>query len=74
MGKLLTSKQAAEYLGLSPETLNQWRSKLKTTGVQQGPKYVKLAAKAVRYHQDDLDAWVKERKVATQEKQGGRTS
>ena len=49
---LLNEKQAAEFLGLKPRTLQAWR----WSG--GGPKYVRLSARAVRYRQSDLDAFV----------------
>ena len=50
---LLTTRQAAEFLGLSPRTLECWR----LTGA--GPRYVKFAGLrgAVRYRLEDLEAW-----------------
>ncbi len=53
--RYLIPKQAADYLGLSPKTLEKWRH----TG--DGPKFVKMGAKAVRYDMAELDLWVKSR-------------
>lgn len=63
MGKLLTTREAAERLGFSHTTLNFWRSKSNTTGVPKGPKYVKLSPKTVRYDEDDIAAWIEQRKA-----------
>ena len=49
---LLTTVQAAKYLGLSPRTLERWR----LTGA--GPRYRVLSRKAVRYLQSDLTVWL----------------
>ncbi|MFX0546121.1 helix-turn-helix transcriptional regulator [Roseovarius sp. S1116L3] len=49
--KLLTTKEAAILLRLSPQTLEKWR----TQG--RGPKFVKLESKAVRYRYGDLISW-----------------
>lgn len=46
----LPTPEAAQYLGLSPRTLEKYR----TSGV--GPAYRKLGG-AVRYTLADLDAW-----------------
>ncbi|UKH48617.1 hypothetical protein [Vibrio phage vB_ValP_FGH] len=57
MKRLLTSAQAAEYLGYSEYTLRKSRS----TGVLCGhetPKYIKLGPKAIRYEQEALDQWI----------------
>lgn len=44
--------EAAQYLGLAVSTLNKWRCYQ-----QEGPAYIKLG-KAVRYRQEDLDAYI----------------
>ena len=49
---LLTPAEAGEQLGLTPAALAQ----LRYTG--GGPCFIKLTAKAVRYRQSDLDAWI----------------
>ncbi|HEX7753671.1 MAG TPA: helix-turn-helix domain-containing protein [Novosphingobium sp.] len=49
---LMTTKEAAEYVRLSPSLLN----KLRLTG--GGPVFVRLAGRAIRYRQFDLQAWV----------------
>jgi excisionase family DNA binding protein len=55
--QLLDTKQAADYLGLSPTTLITWRS----TQRYDLP-YVKLGG-IVRYDERDLLAWLESRKV-----------
>lgn len=57
--QLLTSKQAAELLGLSEATLRSWRS------AGKGPAYVNLEGRAVRYRACDIDAWIKAGLVAS---------
>ena len=49
-GDMLTTKEAARYLGLAPATLNKWRV------YGTGPTFIKLG-RAVRYHRSDLDAY-----------------
>ena len=49
---LLTAIQAAERLGVPPSVLERWR------GTGEGPAYVKLSGKYVRYNHDDIDAFV----------------
>ena len=53
MDKLLTTKQASEYLGLSPVTLSNAR--YTGTGIQIA--YVKLSS-SVRYKQSELDKYI----------------
>ena len=54
-GRYLDTKAAADYLGLSPSTLNRMR----VTG--DGPRYSKLGRRVI-YDVHDLDAWIEERK------------
>lgn len=52
---LLDEEQAADYLGLSPRTLQNFRVR------GGGPDYVKLGARAVRYRLSDLDEFIEDR-------------
>ena len=52
---VLTTPAAADYLGLSPATLETMRSR------GGGPVFAKLGRRVV-YQREDLDAWVKERR------------
>jgi excisionase family DNA binding protein len=61
--RLLKSEEVAELTGLSVETLAQWRSQ------QRGIPFVKISRNCVRYRQTDLDSWLAERTVLTD--QGG---
>ncbi|MEM1040397.1 MAG: helix-turn-helix domain-containing protein [Pseudomonadota bacterium] len=49
----LNTKTAAKYLSAKEGTLKTWRAK----GV--GPKYHVIQGKMVRYHVDDLNAFVR---------------
>ena len=59
--RLLSTEEVAEQTGLSVETLAQWRSQKK------GIPYVKISRNCVRYRQSDLDSWLAERIVRTDE-------
>ncbi len=48
----MDSEQAGTYLGVKPKTLVVWRSQGK------GPRYRIAGGRLVRYHSDDLDAFV----------------
>ena len=50
--QLLTPAQAVAQLGLTTGALAQLRY------LGTGPQFIKLTAKAVRYLQSDIDAWV----------------
>ena len=54
--KLITEKVAAEMLGLSVGTLQNWRCN------SEGPSYLKLGG-AVRYRPEDLETYVAENLV-----------
>lgn len=55
---ILTTREAARYLGLAISTLNKWRCH------GGGPVFVKLG-RAVRYRQEDLNAFVEERSLTS---------
>lgn len=57
---LLTSKQAAQYLGVPESTLAQWRSQ------RRGPLFVKLELRLVRYRASDLEEWIGRHVVKTE--------
>jgi predicted DNA-binding transcriptional regulator AlpA len=59
MSRLLTPEEVAHVTGLSVETLAQWRSQ------KRGVPFVKISHNCVRYRQCDLDGWVVERIVRT---------
>lgn len=57
--KLLTPGELAELLGVSEETLAQWRSQ------RRGPPYVKVEGRLVRYRLPDVEAYLESRLVET---------
>lgn len=52
----LTDVQAADYLGLRPQTLRNWRQ------LSKGPAYIKMG-RAIRYPMPDLDLYANQRKI-----------
>jgi predicted DNA-binding transcriptional regulator AlpA len=52
---LLTEDEAAHLLNFTPRFLQQRRYR------GDGPPFVKISARAVRYRKVDLDAWAAER-------------
>lgn len=52
------TKEAAQYLGQSPQTLRQWRTQ------SRGPAYLK-DRRGVRYAKSDMDAWLQANRVTT---------
>jgi len=61
--RYINTKQAAEYLGSSTRTMEQFR------GRGDGPKFYKLGG-SVRYLIEDLDAWAGAPRTSTQETAG----
>ncbi len=59
--RILRTLEAATYVGLSPSTLEKYR----TAG--GGPRFVRLGGRAVGYDVEDLDAWLDEQRLATSE-------
>jgi excisionase family DNA binding protein len=54
---MLTTKEAAEFLGIRPSTLNVWRS----SGTVNVP-YIRVGT-AIRYRLSDLEEYVSKRRV-----------
>ncbi len=52
---LLTQREAADRLGLSPRFLEVRRYR------GDGPRFVKVSSRCVRYRPEALDAWIEER-------------
>lgn len=53
--KILTQKEAGEYLGISPLTLANWRV------FGRGPRFIRLSPRKIGYRISDLDEWLSER-------------
>jgi len=64
--ELLKPEDVARITGLSPETLAQWRSQ------KRGIPFIKISRNCVRYRQADLDSWLVERIVLTDQEQSER--
>lgn len=59
---ILTSKEAAVYIGMSHSFLRQDRMNGYRENRTPGPVFVKLG-KSVRYLKEDLDAWLNTHRV-----------
>jgi predicted DNA-binding transcriptional regulator AlpA len=57
-GRLITPEQLAEWLGVSTNTLAQWRV------LKKGPPYAKIV-KRVRYDSADVQRWIDQQKETT---------
>jgi excisionase family DNA binding protein len=56
-GRLLTTRQVADRLGVIPETVLHW---IDTRGLPA----IRLTSRALRYDEGELDAWVAEHATA----------
>jgi excisionase family DNA binding protein len=59
----LTTKQAAQYLGIKPNTLHQWRKRKNAPDI---PYYV-IGGK-ILYEKNDLDIFLKKARTTKHEK------
>jgi len=50
--KLMTRREVAEMLGMQPNTLARWAWK------KEGPPFIKVGPKAVRYRRSEVMAWL----------------
>ena len=55
MEELLTTPDAARVLGMKPAALENWRWR------GEGPPYVRVTARAIRYRRADLERFIEER-------------
>lgn len=58
-GSFFTTQEAADFLGVSPRSLEKWRL------IGCGPAYRKLAGRLVRYALADLDHFAGDRRSST---------
>ena len=56
-GRLLEPKEAAELLGVAPDTLRYWRYE------GRGPKYVKYSQRCFRYDEADVRRYIDEHRI-----------
>lgn len=50
--RTMNTAAAAEYLDVSEATLKRWRQ------AGEGPKFIRLGKKLIKYRQSDLDHWI----------------
>jgi predicted DNA-binding transcriptional regulator AlpA len=64
--KLLDGKKTAEFLGCTEAALALWRKK------RQGPSYVRLGMRLVRYPLRDLLTWLEKQRIEPEQPCIGR--
>ena len=52
---VMTEKQVAEYLNLTPRALQDWRYR------GCGPAFIRISARCIRYRRSDIDKWLADR-------------
>lgn len=55
---LLTSSEAAQYLGYSEYSLRKSRCDGNTLCGHPTPDFVRIGTKTIRYKKEDLDQWI----------------
>ena len=60
---VMDTREAAEYIGESPRTLEGWRQKSKALAKLIGPVWFLNAAGKVRYKRAELDHYMQTREV-----------
>jgi predicted DNA-binding transcriptional regulator AlpA len=53
--QLLTEKEAAKLLGMTPRFLQARRVR------GNGPPFIRISSRAIRYRVSDLESWVRDR-------------
>lgn len=53
--QLLTERQAAALLSVTPRALQKWRSN------GRGPEFIRISSRCIRYRRIDLAAWTADR-------------
>jgi predicted DNA-binding transcriptional regulator AlpA len=61
--KILTEREASEYIRMSRNFLSKDRMNGYRHGHAQGPEFIKLGPRAIRYRKKDLDAWIVKNRI-----------
>jgi len=56
MSNGMTTKQAAQFIGISPSTLYAWVAEARIP-------YSRLSARRLRFDRVEIEAWIRERRV-----------
>ena len=58
--KLMTEREAAEYLNVTTRCLQAWRYR----DEGKGPRFIRISARCIRYRPEDLESFTQERLAA----------
>lgn len=57
--RTMNTEQAADFLGLHPETLKRWR------GQKYGPNYTRIGKRKIIYTLEGIEKWLAELNIET---------
>jgi len=60
---IFTEAEAAKYICMSRSFLSKDRMNGYRHGHIQGPEYIKMGPKAIRYRKKDLDVWIMKNRI-----------
>ncbi|MFQ6398953.1 helix-turn-helix transcriptional regulator [Nocardia sp. KC 131] len=58
-GKLYTTAELANLLGVDASSLRRWR----TSNPPCGPAYVRVSPRVVKYSSEDIEKWLRDRRT-----------
>ncbi|WP_280377283.1 helix-turn-helix transcriptional regulator [Nocardia wallacei] len=58
-GEWFTTNELARLLGVDPSSLRRWR----TAEPPYGPAYVRVSARVVMYSSEDIEAWLRAKRI-----------
>jgi len=66
--EFLTSEEAAKFLGVSPHTIRNWKTKTITRAKYDvpkpiGPKWIVVGERGIRYRKSDLESYAIEKNL-----------
>jgi predicted DNA-binding transcriptional regulator AlpA len=56
---LMTTDQLARMLGVDPSSVRRWRTSVPV----QGPPFIRMSDRVVKYRRDDVERWLENRRV-----------
>ena len=66
LNRLITEREAADFLGYTVRTLQNWRLR------GGGPRYVGVSSRSIRYRRRELIEWAERRLISSTSEAAGR--
>jgi hypothetical protein len=57
--ELMTTQELAQLMRVDPSSVRRWR----TAVPMQGPPFIRLSSRVVKYRRDDVERWLADRRV-----------